>query len=231
MNIHNPRVAGSVLGLVLIVSLMASPLLVAADEKALCLVCKVKEGATELEEVKAVRTYEDVRYGFCSEPCAKEFESDPLAYVPTAFPRPAPDLALTDIKKNSLSWESFKGKVVLIDFWATWCKPCRKSMPELQALHDKYAGQGFSVIGVSIDEGDPEKVKKFVASKKITYPIAIDSDKEPAWDRYRVKAIPAAFLVDQEGRIVAQWTGVPADVKEVEEKLSSLLPATKVHSK
>jgi thiol-disulfide isomerase/thioredoxin len=194
-----------------------------AAEKELCLVCKVKEGATEPEVVKASRTYEEVRYGFCSEPCAQEFDSDPLAYVPASFPRPAPDLALTDLSQNSLSWESYKGKVVLVDFWATWCKPCRKSMPELQELHDKYRGQGFSVIGISIDEGDPKKVEKFVASEEITYPIAIDADKLPAWERFRVKTIPAAFLVDQNGSIVAQWTGIPADIKEIEEKLASLL--------
>ena len=98
-----------------------------------------------------------------------------------------------------------KGKVTLVDFWATWCAPCRKSMPELQSLHEKYRARGFSVVGVSIDEGKDaaRKVKKFVDAKKITYPIVIDSEKSPTWERFRVKAVPAAFLVDQEGRIVA----------------------------
>jgi thiol-disulfide isomerase/thioredoxin len=193
-------------------------------EKAICLVCKVKGGEAEEEVVKAWVTHEGVRHGFCSKECAKEFEADPAAYLPPAFPRPAPELAVSDLSGKPLTWSAMKGRVVLVDFWATWCTPCRKSMPELQALHDKYADRGFSVVGVSIDDGKTAgKVKKFVASKKITYPIAIDSEKAGAWERFRVKAVPAAFLVDQEGRIVAQWTGIPADVGELEKKLGSLL--------
>lgn len=90
-------------------------------------------------------------------------------------------------------------------------------------MHEKYAGRGFSVVGISIDEGDPAKVKKFVTSKKITYPIAVDSEKSPAWEAFRVKAVPAAYLLDRDGRIVAQWTGAPAKAKELEMKLEGLL--------
>jgi len=96
-------------------------------------------------------------------------------------------------------------------------------MPELQSLHKKYADRGLSVVGISIDEGGPAKVRKFVESKKFTYPIAVDSDKAPAWDAFRVKAVPAAFLIDRDGRVVAQWTGAPANAKELEQKLEELL--------
>jgi peroxiredoxin/YHS domain-containing protein len=196
-----------------------------AGTTAVCPVCRVKEGATEEEPVKAVRTHQGREYGFCSEKCASEFMTDPAAYVLPEFPRAAPAWALTSLDGRKLTSEGARGKVVLLDFWATWCVPCRKSMPELQALHTKYAERGFSVIGISIDENAAAKVKKFVASKKFTYPIAIDSGKNPAWDAYRVKAIPAAFLIDQKGRIVAQWTGVPASTKELEETLERLLAA------
>jgi peroxiredoxin/YHS domain-containing protein len=207
-----------------LVTVMASHAQIAvAGEKQVCLVCQVKEGSAEVEEVEAFRTYEGKRYGFCSEKCAKEFDADPAAYVPPAFPRPAPELIASDLDGKALTWASFRGKVVLVDFWATWCAPCRKSMPELQALHDKYAERGFTVLGISIDEGGPPKVKKFVATKKFTYPIGLDSDSSPTWDRFRVKAVPAAFLVDRDGRIVAQWTGVPANARELEAKLESLL--------
>lgn len=195
----------------------------AAPATALCPVCHVKEGATEAEVVKAVRTFEGAEYGFCSEKCAQAFDLDPVAYIPPTFPRPAPAFTLTDLGGNALSKESLAGRVVLLDFWATWCAPCRKSMPELQAIHEKYAGRGVSIVGVSIDEGGDSKVKKFLASKKFTYPIAVDSDADPVWDAYRVKAIPAAFLIDQQGRIVAQWTGVPTDAKQLEAKLEELL--------
>ena len=215
------RIASVFVAALIAVALGTAPR-AALAEKALCLVCKVKEGATKTEKVEASRTYQGVRYGFCSEGCAKEFEADPIAYLPPKFPRPAPAMSLTDLQGKPLR-AALRGKVVLVDFWATWCAPCQKSMPELQTIHDKYAGRGFSVVGVSIDEDGDAKVKKFIAKKKITYPIAIDSKKAPAWEKYRVKAVPAAFLIDREGRIVAQWTGVPPKAREIERELSALL--------
>ena len=217
------RMLGTLLATLLLVSGLAPDYVDAAPSKALCLVCKVTEGATEEEPVKAVRTYEGKEYGFCSEKCAKAFTADPAAYLPPEFPRPAPPFDLKDLSGNAVSNASLMGKVVLLDFWATWCAPCRKSMPELQALHKKYAERGFSVVGVSIDEGGPSKVKKFVSSMKITYPIAMDSEKAPAWDAFMVKAVPAAYLLDREGQIVAQWTGAPPTGKELESKLEELL--------
>jgi peroxiredoxin len=194
----------------------------ALAEKALCLVCKVTEGATRPEPVKATRTYEGARYGFCSERCAKEFDADPIAFLPPQLPRPSPEMSLSDLQGNALG-PSLQGKVVLVDFWATWCAPCQKSMPELQALHVKYAPRGFTVVGVSIDENADAKVRKFVEKKRITYPIAIDSKQSPVWEKYRVKGVPAAFLIDREGRIVAQWTGVAPKASEIEEELVALL--------
>ena len=213
------------LAVVLAVGLYVAPAANAAAEKAVCHVCRLMKGEAEPEDAKVWRTYEGERYGFCSKKCASEFDADPAAYVPPSFPRPAPALSMPDLNGNPLTWEGLSGKVVLVDFWATWCVPCRKSMPELQALHDRYAARGFTVVGVSIDEPkSAEKVRKFVASKNITYPIAIDSPKASAWERYRVKAVPSAFLVDGVGRILAQWTGAAAHASELEERLQALLP-------
>lgn len=200
-----------------------SPLLSQARE-ALCVVCQVKEGATAAEVVKAVRTYDGREYAFCSEKCAEEFDTDPAAYAPPAFPRPAPAFALRDLDGREFSLASLRGQVVLLDFWATWCAPCRKSMPELEALHQRYRARGVTVLGVSIDEGSPKKVRGFVKARRLTYPIAIDTDRAPAWAAYKVKAVPAAFLIDRDGRIVAQWTGQPATPQAVEAKLAELLP-------
>jgi thiol-disulfide isomerase/thioredoxin len=203
--------------------ILSAPLAAAAPEKALCLVCKVSHGEAEEEPVKAVVTYAGKEYGFCSEKCAQAFQADPAAYLPPEFPRPAPEFALRDLAGKPISKASLDGKVVLLDFWATWCAPCRKVMPELQALHDKYRARGFSVVGISIDEDGPSQVKKFVKSRKITYPIAVDSEKVPAWEAFRVKAVPAAFLLDREGQVVAQWTGKPANPRELEGMLEGLL--------
>lgn len=198
-------------------------LAVAAPTKAICHVCRVKHGETAEEPVKAVRTHAGVEYGFCSEKCAQEFDADPAAYVPTGLPRPAPAFALTELGGKPISPAALAGQVVLLDFWATWCAPCRKSMPELQALHDKYKDRGFTVVGISIDEDGPAKVKKYVRAKKITYPIAMDSEKDPAWESFKVKAVPAAFLIDRQGQLVAQWTGSAAPRAELEKALEKLL--------
>ena len=214
-----------VVGLLLTIGVAGVERASADGRKSICVVCQVTKGEAEEEEVKAVRTHEGKEYGFCSEKCAKTFDADPAAYVPPDFPRPAPAFALKDLGGKQLTSESLKGKVVLLDFWATWCAPCRKSMPELQALHHKFADRGFAVVGISIDEGGPAKVRKYVASRRITYPIALDSEKNPAWESFRVKAVPAAFLIDREGRIVAQWTGAPASTRELETKLETLLMA------
>jgi len=189
-----------------------------------CAVCQIMHGESEMEPVKATRAYGGGTYGFCSAKCAEEFDADPIAFLPPVFPRPAPSLALATLEGDSLDWGALEDKVVLVDFWATWCKPCHKAMPELQALHDKYGERGFAVVGVSIDESkDREKVEKFIGEKKIRYPIAIDSGENPAWTRYRVKAVPAAFLVDAKGQIVAQWLGLPAGSDEVEAAILPLL--------
>jgi thiol-disulfide isomerase/thioredoxin len=215
------------LGALMLAATPALPAAAAEAKTAICLVCKVKHGEAAEEAVKAVRTHEGTEYGFCSEDCAKEFGADPAAYVPPRFPRAAPAFDLKALGGQPLSNESLKGKVVLLDFWATWCAPCRKSMPELQALHDAYAARGFTVVGVSIDAPDqkntPAKVKKFVASKKIGYPIAIDAERNAAWEAFRVKAVPAAYLLDRDGQIVAQWTGAPTSAKELSELLDRLL--------
>jgi len=195
----------------------------AAPTKAVCAVCRVTKGEVEEEPVRAVRTHDGQEYGFCSERCAKEFAADPAAYVPPVFPREAPAFSLVDLEGRAITNESLRGQVTLLDFWATWCAPCRKSMPELQALHEKYAARGMSVVGISIDEGGVAKVRKYVESKKFTYPIAVDSNKSPAWDAFRVKAVPAAFLLDRDGKVVAQWTGAPANAGELERALEELL--------
>lgn len=198
-----------------------------APKVAHCPVCAIMHGESEEEPVQATRSYEGKIYGFCSAKCAEEFDADPIAFLPPVLPRPAPSLALTTLGGDSLDWDALEDKVVLVDFWATWCKPCHKAMPELQALHDEYADRGFAVVGVSIDEADDRrKVEKFLAEKKIRYPIAIDSSEDPAWARYRVKAVPAAFLVDARGQIVAQWLGLPADAGEVEAAVKPLLEAS-----
>jgi cytochrome c biogenesis protein CcmG, thiol:disulfide interchange protein DsbE len=117
---------------------------------------------------------------------------------------PAYSAKLLDGKSFDISSE--KGNVVLLNVWATWCGPCRVEIPELQALHKKYNTRGFKVVGVSLDEGGDAEVKKFVAEKDVTYPIAIDAEGRIA-NILRTTVLPTTVLVGRDGRIVWRKVG------------------------
>jgi thiol-disulfide isomerase/thioredoxin len=202
----------------------------AKSEKVVCPVCRVMRGETAAEPMKATRTHEGKDYGFCSKECAKTFDADPIAFVAPVFPRPIPSFVVTNLDGMPIKNADLSGKVVLVDFWATWCAPCVKALPGLQRLHEKLAGRGFEVVGISIDEGGLDIVKRFVSSKNVTYPIAVDSKQDPAWEAFRVKVVPSAYLVDRAGQIVAQWTGTSAEPGDIETAAEKLLdvPGTRM---
>ena len=188
--------------------------------KALCSVCALKGGETELEKVKAHSEYDGKAYYFCSKNCKIEFDSDPVAYLPPVFPRPAPAFVVEMLEGGDKVLGDLKGKVMLVDFWATWCKPCLETMPRLQELYSAYSAKGFDVWGVSIDEDKDrvEKIKKMVDELDISYPVFVDAKQTPAWYQFKVKAIPAMYLLDRESQIVAQWVG-KIDYEEVEKEV------------
>jgi peroxiredoxin len=111
------------------------------------------------------------------------------------------DFTLTDLQGKSWHLADLRGKVVLVNFWATWCPPCRKEMPDLQALYDKFKDQGFVVLAIS-DE-DAAKVKPFITERKIGYPVVLDPGRKVN-TLYEVAGIPKSFVYDREGKIVAQ---------------------------
>jgi len=123
----------------------------------------------------------------------------------SAARRPAADFQLTDLNGTPLSLSSLKGKVVLIDFWATWCPPCRMEIPHLKELYASYKGKGLEIVGLSIEE-DAGAVKGFVQSNGIPYPVALaDAKLQQAYGG--IRGIPTAFLVDKKGRIAKQLFG------------------------
>jgi len=191
-------------------------------KEAICVVCRITEGATKPEKVVAASEYQKTTYYFCSKKCQEAFDADPAAFQPPALPRPAPNFALKNLTGETVALEKHRGKVVLLDFWATWCKPCVKSMPALQKLHAQFAARDFSVLGISTDEKGGKAVESFIKKHKITYPILLDAEENPAWEAYKVKVIPMMFLVDRQGQIVKQWIG-ETDIKEVERAVVSLL--------
>jgi thiol-disulfide isomerase/thioredoxin len=112
----------------------------------------------------------------------------------------------SDGKKESL--EDLKGKTVLINFWATWCGPCKAELPDIENLSHEYASRGLVIIGVSVDKGGNllSDVSNFVSRHGLTYQIVIDDDNVA--DAYgNINAIPTSFLVDKDGKIVDKWVG------------------------
>jgi peroxiredoxin len=111
------------------------------------------------------------------------------------------DFTLSDLQGNPWRLRDLKGKVVLVNFWATWCPPCRKEMPALQALYEKYKDQGFLVLSISDEEA--AKVQPFITERKISYPVLLDPGRKVN-DLFQVEGIPKSFVYDRDGKMVAQ---------------------------
>ena len=111
------------------------------------------------------------------------------------------DFTLADLQSKAWHLSDLKGKVVLLNFWATWCPPCRKEMPDLQALYDKYKDQGLVVL--AIDDEEAAKVTPFLAERKISYPVLLDPGRKVN-ELYRIEGIPKTFVYDRNGNLVAQ---------------------------
>ena len=118
---------------------------------------------------------------------------------------PAPDFTLKDLGGKDVSLSGLKGKVVMLDFWATWCPPCRESIPALTAIHEEYAAKGVEIVGVSMDE-DFSAVAPFVKEKAIPYTILLGGQSDLS-DVYRVRGIPTIYLLDRKGNLQRQWVG------------------------
>ena len=121
-------------------------------------------------------------------------------------PQPVPPLTLTDLDGKTLSSADWRGKVVLLNFWATWCGPCRAEIPDLIRLHEKYADQ-FLVVGLSTDVDPPKKVKEFAEEMKINYPVAMAPPEIEA-KFGGVFGLPTSFILDTEGRLVQKHIGL-----------------------
>lgn len=111
------------------------------------------------------------------------------------------DFTLTDLQGKNWQLKSLQGKVVLVNFWATWCPPCRKEMPDLEALYQRYSEQGLVILAIS-DEGR-DKVASFIADYKITYPVLLDADRKVS-ELFEVDGLPKSLVYDRDGKLVAQ---------------------------
>jgi peroxiredoxin len=115
-----------------------------------------------------------------------------------------PDIVLNDINGKPVALYALKGKVVLIDFWASWCGPCRKSNKTLTSIYKKYHANGFEIYGISIDD-NPADWKKAIAADKINWIQVLDAGgwNAPVSNAWKVEQIPTAYLIDKNGKVVA----------------------------
>jgi peroxiredoxin len=111
------------------------------------------------------------------------------------------NFTLTDLNGKPWTLKDLKGKVVMLNFWATWCPPCRKEMPDLETIYKQFEPQGLVILGISDD--DPEKVREFVQKQGTTYPLLLDPGSKVN-ELLHIQGIPKTFVYDREGKIVAQ---------------------------
>ena len=120
---------------------------------------------------------------------------------------PAPEFALKDVNGATVKIADYKGKVVLLNFWATWCVPCKAEMPWFQEFEKNYKDRGFAVLGASLDEDGWQVVKPYIDEHKFNYRIIV-ATPEMAQLYGVVDALPTTFMIDQQGRIAATHTGL-----------------------
>lgn len=129
---------------------------------------------------------------------------------------PAPDFTLKTLEGKEIRLSSLKGKVVLINFWATWCPPCREEMPLFERVYKKYRDKGFEILAISTDSSQ-EQVRKFIRDFKVSFPVLMDDGNVS--NLYMIQGLPTSFLLDREGKIVkvklGKYTEVERDLKEL----------------
>jgi len=150
----------------------------------------------------------------------------PSNLTPVAQRKAAPDFALRDSNGTTVKLSDLKGKVVLLDFWATWCGGCKTEIPWYMEFQDNYRDDGLSAIGVSMDDGW-NVVKPYLAEHKINYPIVVADDE--MGKLYKVEQMPVTLLIDRDGR-VADWHVGMVDKAVFESEIRTLLAEKAAHS-
>lgn len=129
-----------------------------------------------------------------------------LSVVPAKVNYPSPELTLTDIDGITRSLTDYRGQVVLVNLWATWCPPCKEEMPALQAYHDKHHDKGFSII--AINDGDPTPdVIQFVKDYRLTFPVWLDPTYIATERAFKTLNLPSSFVIDRNGTVRLSWVG------------------------
>lgn len=135
---------------------------------------------------------------------------------------PAPPLKVVSTSGQQISLANYRGYVLVIDFFATWCPPCRDAVPHLNGLSRKYGKQGLQILGLSLDDGDEDVLKDFVASKRLVYPVAL-AGKDIQTD-YGLRSLPTVYVIDKKGNVADKFMGgSDATLKSMENLIKKLL--------
>ena len=119
---------------------------------------------------------------------------------------PAPNFSLQSQDGKTIELKKLAGKAVVVNFWATWCGPCRAEIPGMVKVYEKYKGKGLEIVGISLDRGGWDDVKPYLAKNKISYPIVVAGQE--LTDAYGgIRSIPTSFFVDRKGNIVSKHVG------------------------
>jgi peroxiredoxin len=145
-----------------------------------------------------------------------------------ALPRPgqpAPNFKVVTTSGQPISLENYRGYVLVIDFFATWCIPCRTSIPHLVEMNRKYGKQGLQVLGLSADEDGEKDVRDFAGQYRINYPLALSGDEAQA--DYGIRSVPVMFVIDKKGKLAEIYRGFSDEVARSMEQLVKRLLAEK----
>lgn len=136
--------------------------------------------------------------------------------------QPAPPFKVVSTSGQQISLANYKGYVLVIDFFATWCPPCREAVPHLNGLSRKYGRQGLQILGLSLDDGDEDVVKEFIASKRIVYPVALAG--QDVQTDYGLRSLPTVYVIDKKGNVADRFMGgSEATMKNMDALIRKLL--------
>ena len=134
----------------------------------------------------------------------------------------APDFELPNLNGQSVSLSDFRGKPVLVNFWASWCGPCRFEMPFIQEIYEGWSDKGLVVLAIDMGES-PSTVKDFIQSHNFSFPVLLDTNQDVAL-QYNIRAIPATFFIDKDGIIQGTKVGAFSSKAEIEKSLGKIIP-------
>ncbi len=180
-------------------------------KSAVCVICEARGNGHDEEKPAAGVNYKGKKYFFCNAKELPEFKKNPDFYVPIELPSALPTLELSDTTGKVWNADAFSGKLVLLDYWATWCKPCLALRPKIDKIRTTYKSRGFEVLSISIDE-KRDTFERFLKKNSFANPVALD--ERQSWAKLKIAAIPALFLV-KNGQLIAIFRGT-ADAKAIE---------------